>query len=318
MCAFVALQSISGSLAVPAAAGVGFAVIAVCYRIGQARNVTAPPIAGILSAFAMLYCLWGAWHELPVAPRLVWVWGIASGLSQYATVRLLTVALRLGPLSPLWCAVALGFVPQTVYALLRFGEPVDTMQVFGLGCGIACVVLASRRGTPSSPGSGQVKHSADGSDKLLYAAVLLGILIVNSLPAMGLKDLSRACGPDGRPWSQCFGNTFLLLMYACLGLPVLVESLVVRRQSWPWRRALPLGALAGAGSVFGMTMMALASELQAAAAFPVMGMVSILLVAVVSVMAFRERADSLWFGVIGLGLASVVLANWQQVAQLLR
>ena len=58
----------------------------------------------------------------------MWLWGILGGLGQYAAVKMLAGALRLGPLSPLWCMVSLAFVPTLVYSALFLGEGLKHLQ----------------------------------------------------------------------------------------------------------------------------------------------------------------------------------------------
>ena len=290
-----------------ALSGIGFALIGVAYRIGQARGIT--PIS-----ILMIACIGGVGYfsrqsngvSLQSVPWVVWVLAIAAGIGQVLTVLLVPVALRYGPLTPLWCAVSLSFIPVTLLAHFLWGEGASAMQWLGVLMGAACVVISAFAQHPT-PGLRQNPARPGARAILLYAGLLALVLVSNSLLTIGMKYLGLAHW-QGRTLGAAFSNIFLVGSYAALLLGMLLHQAVMR-VTFSWR-VLPLGLLAMLGSVGGLALLSHCSALvPAALAFTASGIVSLLAIALIAVFAFRERANVVWYAMMGTGVAAVVLVN---------
>ena len=75
---------------------------------------------------------------------------------------------------------------------------------------------------------------------------------------------------------------------------------------------LLLGLLTAAGSICGLGILNTCAS--SAIVFAVQGIVQIVVVAIISVLAFRERTSASWYGTIVLGVLAVTLANWDVAA----
>ena len=288
-------------------AGACFACIGISYRLGQARGVRPTQIALVMSlGGAVVFGLrcWGiAFGEVPLR---LWLFGLAAGSGQYLTMLLIRHALARGGLTAVWCAVGLQFLPTVLYARLFLDERLPPLRFAGVAAGIACVLVAAlrqkgssapRAGAPTRPGG-----------YVVYAAILLAILLGNSLISIGIKDLSAR--PAGVPsYFSRFGDLYCLLMYVFLGLFICVGRLARRGPGVPLRLLLPVGLLAAGGSTLGLWALGRCSALPAALVFVVSGIVSILGAAVASVLALGEKPTRLWYATVALALLAIVLVQ---------
>jgi hypothetical protein len=299
------------SFVLPTLAGISFSVIAVAYRLGQSRGIAPLDLLGLCAAagtavFAVLFVRSGL--PLGSLPIHLWIWGILGGLGQYAAVKMLAEGLRLGPLSPLWCMLSLAFVPTLVYSAMFLGEGLRPLQYAALAASILCVISASAK--PEMPGASSGRRQ-DLPARLLYLVLLVAILVTNSLLPIGQRVLNAGTTAQGdsNPGS---GHFLLMLCYLTLMLSVALDAVLVKRTAFPRRTWLLLGLLTAAGSICGLGLLNMCAS--SAIVFAVQGIVSIVLVAVISVLAFRENTSASWYGTIVLGVLAVTLANWNAVA----
>jgi drug/metabolite transporter (DMT)-like permease len=299
-----------GALVLPMLAGAGFAAIGVAYRMGERRGISAPHILAVVAlagtiVFAMRSNL-AAWN----VPLAVWVWGVLSGVTQFAAVKLIGPALRRGPLSPLWCAVSLGFVPAVLYAAVVWGERVAGMQMLAVAAGVACVVAASINPKPQA-GEARARNAGHFGRILAYGLLLVTIFVVNSTITVAMTDLGKRPGSGAAAYGQRYGAEYLMLLYASLGACILVDN-VIGRRGLPGRAVLLLGPLAAVGSIVGLDMQSRCLIwYPPAVVLAVAGVSAIVLVAVLSVIIFKERPTAFWLATIALGVGAVVLANWK-------
>ena len=288
-------------------AGVGFGCLGSAYRLGQARGVTPTQIGLVIAAVGCAVFGWRVRGQEWGAPEVVWVLGIGVGLSQYLVIRLIGPALARGPLSPLWCAVNLGFVVAVVYAAVCLDERPSLAQYAGLAAAAGSVLAASL----GQPGTTSPKGPAgrEAGAAAVYGALLLLILGLNGLSPTFLKYLSAQPAAGGISLVAAFADLYYLVFYATLAILVFGDLLITRAFHPRIMTLLGVGLLGGVGSVVGMGAWALASSLPAAVLFTVSSVVSILVAAVASVAGFGEKRSAAWHVTVGLAIAAVVLAN---------
>jgi len=295
--------------------GACFSLLGIAYRMGRPRGVRPAHVVLFVSLmgaiFYLVRCRGLSWAEVPAR---VWVWGALVGLTQYGVVKLIGRGLSMGPLSPIWCAVMLGFIPTTLYAAAFLGEPLHAFHYAAIGAGVASVVLGSLK--ERSKRDAPAVASPTWHNMALYGAILLGILLLNSLSNTGMKDLSAIRDGTGRTLMVRYGDLFRLLLYLGLGAAVGVEFLLAGRFGAPLGPAVWLGALAGAGSIAGMLIIGICAAGPAALVYPVNSVVSILATSVVSILFFREKLDGPWIGTVGFAVLTVVLASYPAIARL--
>jgi len=222
-------------------------------------------------------------------------------------IHLVKAALHMGPLSPLWCALMLGFVPVILYSGLYRGEPVGAWQSLAIAAAVACVLVASlgKRREEDTPESG---GGNPGTRWWLYGVVLLAILVVNSFANVCIKDLGMEPAARGGTLWNHYDTAYFALLYFLVHVSVMTDLVVARRipRSVLWM--LGLGALAGVGSMGGMWLLGVCIELPAAALFTVNAVSSILFTAFVGAVWFREERTWNWYATIGTAVLVVVLA----------
>jgi drug/metabolite transporter (DMT)-like permease len=239
-------------------------------------------------------------------------------LTQYLAVKLVAMGLKAGPLSPVWCAVSLTFVPVTLYATAVFSEPLGAMRGLGVVAAMGCVVMASM-GQDEAAGRAGL---SSWRGRALYGALLVTILLANSVSDVAMKEMGTrtVSGVAGAAsYVKQYGDLFVTLLYAFLAAGVVGDMVVRRKGREPGmatgrlKVALGLGVVAAVGSIGGIWLTQQFAGSHAAMAFTVRGAASILAASVVSVIAFRERFSRRWVGTVGLGVLAVVMAApWGQ------
>lgn len=300
------------SFVLPGLAGGSFSLIAVAYRLGLPRGVTPIQMLGVAAvAGAIVFggLFGGTGMQMHNVPLSVWMWGILGGLGQYAAVRLFTTALRLGPLSPLWCVVSLAFIPTLAYSGVFLSETLRPLQYLAMITSVLCVIVASlSTGRDETSGSSpDAKPAKAQRNTLLYLAVLATVFITNSLLAIGQRNLGAMRGACDAAAFRSYGHFLLVLAYLVLAIGVGVDLGLSRRSHGPWKAPILLGLLLAVGSMGGLALLNACSS--SAIVFAVAGITQILIVAVISVAIFGERTTLSWYGTIILGVLSVVLAN---------
>ncbi len=290
----------------PIGAGVCFSLIAFAYRLGQDRGVL--PVHIMLgmglagTAFFAVRTASLPWGEVP---GTVFALGAVGGAGQYLVARLIRPALRMGPLSPLWCVMGLAFLPVVAYTRLFRSQSLSGYHVAALLAAVGCVVIASGN---AGDGTAAADPSRPRGSKMLYGLLLGAILLLNGVLSVAQKELGFHRLADGRNYAQHYGEFFLLSVYAAMGILPLADLALSRRLGKPRWGTLALVGMAAFGSVCGLSLLNACMHLSAVV-FAVAGVVSLLVVAVVSVAAMGERPTAVWFATVALGVAAVVLAN---------
>jgi drug/metabolite transporter (DMT)-like permease len=247
----------------------------------------------------------------------LFVWGMAllTTLGQVVAMHLVKIALARGPLSPLWAAMNLTFLPVIVYSAVVFAEPITGFQVAAIVAGILCVTFAAWTQRGEQPGSQQALQGA--RPKLIYALLLLAILLGNSLVFIVIKDLGT------RPVSLDSTLTFLVaytgpvyfIMYASLGLFSGLTAWMQKAKPQKIGDLLWIGSLAAAGSISGLLLLKVCVPLPAAVVFTISGVTTIVGGALASVIFFGEAVFWAWYGTVGFGLLAVLLANLDKLTR---
>ncbi len=284
------------------ASGALFTLIGFAYRMGKGRSVLPVQILFIVSLFGGAF--FGAksfaagWGN---PPSQVYLLGLMAGLAQYVVVKLIRLGLDRGGLSAVWCALSLGFLIPALYGVLWLGDLLTALQYLGVGCGVGCVVVASWK----SEAPQQVDAKGISSSPVFLGLVLLGILVLNGLLPLSIKEVSSLAAATKIDHL----SHFFFLLNVVLGGAILVDQIATRTWRTVRRDLLWLGPMAATGSVTGLLLLATACTLPAAVVFTVNGISGICTVAVVSALAFGEKVNLRWVSTIGLGLACVALLN---------
>lgn len=289
--------------ALPSAAGILFAIIGLAYRLGQARGISTPIVVWHMGCAGMLWFGFQAFsHGLPEAPPRVWVLGVSSGICQMVSILFVSMALARGPLSPIWCAMNLIFVPVIGYAALVLGQSVSPGKMIGVVAAVASVLVGGvALGDDGESAGGRLPVSL--RRRLAYAVILLGALLSNSLLQIGITDLG------GRGLMGGHGELFFMLVYAAMVLPFGIMFLGRRTRGVYSRKALECGAMAAIGSIGGMALLGLSSIYPASVVFTLSSILSLIGGGVFSVALFGERMTRPWFAMLGLAVLAVVLVS---------
>jgi hypothetical protein len=291
--------------------GICLSLIGISFRIGQNRGVIPLHISMCMGvAGAIFFGVQVNWADFIELPAFVWILALLATAGQIGAMHLVRICLGMGPLSPLWSAMNLTFLPVVLYSAVVFSERISLTAGAALLAAVTCVFFASLASGDSAP-----KEEDDGrrSTRVMvtYAALLLLVLIGNSLVFVVIKDLgTRVVAPGSdSTYLMMYLPPIYFLMYISLavfsGLTAWLQKAVPDR----YADLISLGVLAAGGSISGLLLLKVCMPLPAALVFTISGMITILGGAVASVIFFGEKLRPSWYGTVGFGLLAVLLAN---------
>ncbi|MFH0882496.1 MAG: hypothetical protein V2A56_05895 [bacterium] len=292
--------------------GVCLSIIGVAFKIGQSRNVTPLYISMCMGiAGALFFGVQMDWSELGDLPTIVWVFALLNASGQIVAMYLVNVCLKLGPLSPLWAAMNLTFLPVILYSAILFGEPVTGMQFAAVAAGILTVAFASQMTTGGGAAGEKEKSAFPMKAKLSYGIYLLVILLSNSIVFITIKDLGTrplAAGMDVTILGRYLAPIYFTL-YVGLALFTGTAGYLQKVKPKRWGDLVKLGLLAALGSISGLLLLKVCIPLPAALVFTISGVITIISGAIASILFFREKIFWAWYATVGAGVLAVILAN---------
>jgi hypothetical protein len=226
--------------------------------------------------------------------------GLLFGVTQYLAIRLIRVALTLGPLSPAWCASSLTFVPVIVYAGTFMGEKLSILQYFSLAATFGAI-LAGALGHDGG------KHGLKLKNKIIYGILLFFILASGSILNIGLKFCSAFIEPGTQVnMLQNGGNVIMFFTYLFLGLSSAIDLTISK--SWRWNKfAYWGGALLSIGAVGGFALSLAIIEAPAVFVFALSNSASILITTLISIFFMHENRTISWYFTVGFSLLAILL-----------
>ncbi|MEA4862416.1 MAG: hypothetical protein AB7F40_10635 [Victivallaceae bacterium] len=303
--------SIFGAAILASLAGVCFAGIGIAYRFGEPRGVSPMQSFFFASLIGAGWCLASGYGELSSAPWFFVPAAFALGLSQYLPVRLMQIILKLGPLSPMWSALMLYFVPVILFSSLFLGEPFTLWNLSSVLAAVVAVLAAAVGGADSGPG----RPAAGRRGRMVYGLLLLALLFANCLLGMGQKLLATLHTADGYNLMDRCGMLFLGVMYLGIALPLFVNVSVGKGWNFKSRMWPAVALLAAAGTVGGMMLQTFLLPYPAALYFTCSSSASVLFAAIFSAAIFREKRTKWWYATVGATVLSILLTNGGTVCE---
>ena len=279
-------------------AGMGIAICA-----GTARGAHLSQLYLVIGVAGCIFFATRATGET-FPPAIVVLLAMAGSLSQYASLHCLRSALAQGPITAVWSAAALGFLPVSIYAAVKLGESFMFSDIVSLAAGVGCVLLASTLQDGSRSGTAAIPHRP-----LHFAALLFGLLLLNGLLSIFIKQLATISDANGASLLARHQYIFLALVYAglvtCLGF----EQILTRR---PWACPGPsfrFGLVAAVGSMSALWLLGRVAHHPATFVFTTCTMAQIAGTFLLAAVLLGEKCTRRWFAVIGLAMLSILASQ---------
>ena len=290
------------------AAGFAFSLTGIAFRIGERGG--ASPLQVMTPACSIAFLIFGV-QAIKVWDRVDWVfcfWSVATGLTQYGLIKLVKPTLKRGPLSPMWCALMLSFVPTILYAWLFLG---DRFTWWGLLSMLAALeaVFAAAGATDTKNAGGESR----GRQKVIYGVLLIVLLLMNSEANIANKTL-QARTPD----FDSVVCVYLALLYWGLIVPAWIEAAAVNRINFRSKYLYLAAGIAAIGSMGGMALQNIVIGYSAALVFTVICASSILFGAVMSVVICKEKRTLSWYLAIFGALAAIFLSQGESIVKIIK
>ena len=286
--------------------GAAFALIPIAYKLGQSRGVSSMKVMLVM---AMIGTTVFGFCSLPVlregVPLRVVLFAVAAGVGQYLAARLVGVTLKMGPMSAMWCAISLFFVPVVFYGVLFLDQRLLALQYLAMALATGAVIVASfSQHTPAGQKTLQIHH------RVLYFLALAALLLTNSIFNMGISDLSVRQLADGQTFIVHYGTTYFFIAQLCITAMAMADLLWRRQMTQQVRWSILLGGLAGVGSLIGNYTLGYAANSGGPIVFPISGAVGLLLTSFSSAILFAEKRNLAWYITVILSILAVVLGNF--------
>ncbi len=280
-------------------AGAAYALDGVVYRYGTRVNLNSRQVFLPIAGLSALFFLLAARHES--APLWLFVLAGTAGLSQYVMIWTIQFALRRGPLTPMWCALMLCFVPVILYAAIFLGEPLRIPHILALLAAAGAVAAAARSNTETSEAQGGRPRIGWG-----YIAILLLLVGLNGFSNIALK-LASAVG-DGSVFAGA-ENIYMAVFFGTPAIAVALEFAIGKGWPKPSWTLLGTTVIGAGGCSVGMGLLSLVVTAPAALVYTAMNSASILTAGVLSAWWFQEKRSPAWYAMIALSVAAIALGN---------
>lgn len=282
-------------------AGLCAAVMGVAIRLGTNRGAHLVHLYLFVGAGGVLCFLPGA-IAAGWPPARVLAAGAVAGLSQYLGLPLVRMALARGPLTSVWSAASLGFLPVSLYAVAVLGERLTSGGAVSLAAGVGCVLLAS---TLQPEPSGQPARRQGKA----FAAMLAGILLLNAVAGMLMKHLSSFPGARGDTLFREYQCAFLALVYGGIGAGVLLQMLWSRPAWTAPAASVVAGLVAAVGSLASLALVARVAHLPAAVVFTACNVSQVAGTFVLAAVLIGEPRTRRWYAALALALLAVLASQ---------
>lgn len=286
---------------IPFLAGLSYALAGIGHKITSAYgNVTTIQNAALCSACGViLFGIRGTAEFSSFSADLL-ILTMIIGITQYLGMVLLNTALKIGPLSPAWCAISLVFMPAIIFSAIVFDEPLTAWHIVSLFFICGAIYFAS--------GNGKAQKEMKGwKAKLLYGAVLSAMLIFCSLCSIGLKVAfyHHAAGHEQSLLAES-KELLMGMMYLCLGICSCIHLSLTK--TWVFNRAGWIGgALVSLCTLGAYLLQLMIMELPASIVFAMTYSVSVLASGILSTVFFREKRTLNWYLTLACAVTAILL-----------
>lgn len=278
-------------------AGVAYALDGVAYRFGSQVNLNSRQVVlPIVSLSALVYLVPACGQR---APWWFIAIAVSAGLTQYVMNWVLQYALRWGPLTPMWCALMLCFIPVILYSSLVLHESLSICQTAAMLLAI-CAVFAAAKCNTKAP-----ECSSRGVD-WRYLVVLILLVCLNGASNIALKMASALEG--GTVFKEA-GELYMCCFFGSTMIPTSIEFAFTGGWPKPSWKLLASTALGAGGCCVGMGLLSLVVTAPAGLVYTVMNAASILAAGVMSSFCFHEKRTPAWYAMVVLSIAAIILGN---------
>ena len=283
------------------------------YKVSNMGKVSTLQTAAVISFFGALFfgaraCLLGEWTLFSWQVASL---ALASGFSQYLALVVFALALKKTPLSLVWCAASLEFMPGLLFAWLAYDEPMSLWLWAGLVALLGAIVVASFAGSEEE---GEKKPQEQGRGRpsvgtMLVTLIALPLLFGGLFVCMKWGSHLPTPGAPEKVLMDATGNIFMCLVY--FTMMVTCACHVSAKREW---NITPLGAwgcaLATVPTVASFFLqLCIVVEAPAAVVFALTYSMSMFSTAILSTLFLGEKRTRTWYATLGLALLAVVLIS---------
>ena len=286
--------------------GVGYKVAA-RGRISALQTAAAISVLG-LAYFSFRACMQGEWAH---ADWRIAAMGVGSGLGQYFAMVFFAWALRRLPLSLVWCANGMEFMPVILASWLFFGERMSVWRWMGLIALLAAIVVTSFFGEED----GALKEKGKAAARRAPFYITMAVLVAMPL-CFGMLDTCMKWGcrmplsaTDPTPLMDATQNVFMALVY--LAMAVTCGAHVTVCRAWTMTRLGGFGCLLAAiptVAFFGLKLVIVA-DAPATVTFALTSSTSMVACALLSSAFLQEKRNACWYCTLAFCILAIFLIS---------
>ncbi len=280
--------------------GFMYSFIGISFKVGERGGIKPLQVMLFACMVGMVVFGIGSYGSFSKVSGWFYFWGLTTGLTQYAMMKLIKPTMKRGPLSPLWCAMMLAFVPAIVFAWVYLGEACTVWQILAMAAAAGAVVAAATQTHTTATASNKEKLRT----RIVYVILLILLVLTNSEANMVNKGL-QAMVPD----FAAVTSVYLFLLYLGVVIPAALEIAIRRERPYRSKYFYWAGALAAMGTIGGLFFQNVAIAAPAALVFTVISATSILSSALMSVCFFGEKRTTGWYVTLAAALLAIGLSQ---------
>ena len=283
------------------------------YKVANQGRVSTLQVADSISILGLAFFTFRAFSlgEWAQADGRIIAMGLVSGLTQYLGIILFAWALKRLPLSLVWCANSLTFMPVILVSWLCFGESMSAWRWLGLAALIGAIAVTSFCGQDADTSRDEGTSTRKHTPVLLMMAALLGMLAL-----LGCLDTCMKWGcqmalsaTDPTPLMDATQNVFMALLYLVLVVCFTVH--ISLQHAWTMTRRGGVGCLLAAiptVAFFGLKLVIVA-DAPAAVTFALACSTSMVVAALLSTIFLQEKRTPCWYTTLTLCILAVVFIS---------
>ena len=271
------------------------------YKISGSGKVNALQSASVLAFFGVIFfgiraAYFGEWQQLTW--QMV-VLTIVTGVAQYLGQIMLKVTLDMGPLSLVWCAAALQFMPAIIFSYFAYNEPFTIFYLLALAALFGAIVSAS--GGQEKTDGGKLRSPA-----WLFGLSLLVMLTLFSSCAIAMKFGWYYHVPGAaESLMQNNGNVFFCLLYAAI-FTFCTTDVIIRKTLHFSVKGWIGNLMLAVGTILQFALQKSVLHLPAALLFALSCSASILFTSIISTTFFHEKRTRSWYLTLAFALAAIL------------
>ncbi len=283
------------------------------YKVANRGRISTLQAAATISIFGLAFFTYrafalGEWSQTDW--RIV-AMGLASGLGQYLALVLFAWSLKRLPLSLVWCANGMEFMPVILASWLFFGEEMSVWRWLGLAALLGAIVVTSFFGEADENDRAEDGAQPKRPPVYVFMAVLVAMPVFFGMLDTCMKWGCQiaATGEGAGSIMEAGQNVFMALVYLVMVITCAIH--ITAEKAWNMTRLGGFGCVLAAVptvAFFGLKLV-IVGDAPATVTFALTSSTSMVTAALLSSLFLKEKRNACWYTTLALCLVAILLIS---------